>query len=746
MPETKAALIVANWTYEDSDLRQLSAPANDAEALARVLRDPRLCGFEVTTLLNRPSREACEQIERFFIDRKRDDLLLLYFSCHGIKDDDGLLYFAAPDTRLIEHSRPLRSTALSADFVRSVMRASNSRRQVLMLDCCYSGAFAGAMLSKGDKSVGVRDQFEQGRGMVVMTASDALQYSFEGDSVAGQAVNSIFTRVLVRGIETGEADHDRDGTISLDELYDYVYDRVVRENPNQRPKKWDLGVEGRIIVAQTAIVRSSELQPDLAAAVTNSLSFVRLGAVAELAKLLNGPHKGLAAAAREALEKLAGDDSRQVSAAAEAALGKGTVPADPPVAARPPAPPPVVPTPHAEPVRSSPPRSAPSPKPVPPPAPPQQAPAARTKRAPEEKKVAPSKARAAVPSAPPLTRIPQRVETPSAQPPAESVPATHSAPWMKIVAGLLVFAFAAFMVYRALTKNQDTGTSTTQQQQGETQSEKNQSKPSVTTPVVLERPPFDYTYDGAQAEDTRLRLSLVGPGPNPGSPGLPTFTVPNAFRQEQGNVPSQIPTQQGGFMLVKAIRNQASSERPNGEWLLCIYGRNFAEGRFLTAFNLKSGKVEFAFDFSQYVTPPKYVEADREFVNEAVKWAQVKGNILYVSTAHSTYAKSSYGQNAYLTAIDIKTGRLLWQSQPLVSNSSNFLLHRDAIISGYGFTQEPHFLYVLNQKDGRVVQTLPTRKSVDTILNEGDTVYVHTYDQDLVYKASEQPARANVKD
>ena len=157
MPETKAALIVANWTYEDSDLRQLSAPANDAQALARVLRDPRLCGFEVTTLLNRPSREACEQIERFFIDRKRDDLLLLYFSCHGIKDDDGLLYFAAPDTRLIEHSRPLRSTALSADFVRSVMRASASRRQVLMLDCCYSGAFAGAMLSKGDKSVGVRD-------------------------------------------------------------------------------------------------------------------------------------------------------------------------------------------------------------------------------------------------------------------------------------------------------------------------------------------------------------------------------------------------------------------------------------------------------------------------------------------------------------------------------------------------------------------------------------------------------------
>ena len=629
--------------------------------------------------------------------------------------------------------------------------------------------------------------------MVVMTASDALQYSFEGDSVAGQAVNSIFTRVLVRGIETGEADHDRDGTISLDELYDYVYDRVVRENPNQRPKKWDLGVEGRIIVAQTAIVRASELQPDLAAAVTNSLSFVRLGAVAELANLLNGPHKGMAAAAREALEKLAGDDSRQVSAAAEAALGKGTVAVEPAAPAPPPNPPAVVPTAHAEPVRSSPPRAA-AQKPIPPPDAPPQTPAARTKRAPEEKKTPPKtggaapsasrglripgrvetppeqargaaasaprglhirglvetppeQVRGAATSAPPVTRIPERVETPPPQVRAETPPPGPSAPWIKIVAGLLVFAFAAFLVYRAITKNQETGTSTTQQQQGEKQSEKAQIKPSVTAPVVLERPPFDYTYDGAPVEATRLRLSLIGPGPNPGSPDLPTFTVPNAFRQEQGNVPSQIPTQQGGLMLVKAIRNQASPERPNAELLLCVYGRNFAEGRFLTGFNLKSGKVEFAFDFSQYVIPPKYVEADRDFVNESIKWAQVKGNILYVSTAHSTYAKSSYGQNGYLSAIEVKTGRLLWQSQPLVSNSSNFLLYRDAIISGYGFTQEPHFLYVLNQKDGRVVQTLPTRKSVDTILNDGETIYVHTYDQDLVYKASEQPAaRANVKD
>lgn len=47
----------------------------------------------------------------------------------------------------------------------------------------------------------------------------------------------MFTRFLVEGLTTGEADLDSDGGISLDELYSYVYDRVIEEMPQQRPKK-----------------------------------------------------------------------------------------------------------------------------------------------------------------------------------------------------------------------------------------------------------------------------------------------------------------------------------------------------------------------------------------------------------------------------------------------------------------------------------------------------------------------------
>jgi Caspase domain len=763
MPETKAALIVANWKYEDADLRQLVAPANDAEALAGILRNPNICGFQVTTLLNRTSRETCEQIERFFLDRKRDDLVLLYFSCHGIKDDDGLLYFAAPDTRLIEHSRPLRSTALSADFVRSVMRASNSRRQVLMLDCCYSGAFASAMLGKGNKSAGVKDQFEQGRGMVVMTASDALQYSFEGGSVAGEPVNSIFTRVMVKGIETGEADHDRDGTITLDELYDYVYERVVEENPNQRPKKWDLGVEGRIVLAKTPVVRPAELAPELVAAIGSPLSRVRVGAVGELVDLLNGRHKGLAASARQALEKLAGDDSRQVSAAAEAALGRpsrqsapalspielaelspgelralsrSSAPSEQPTGPVPA--PPAARTPF-EPAPSAPaaPRSSGSSNVphVP------RAAAAPPARAPDRAIPLPPK-----PKPEPRVRIaPISAEDPRREePPASPVGAGKSllkppSIFRRILPyGLLACVLAGLFI--AFWHRPEPAPQRSSQQVQTQAPAKSSAAPAVVTTLALPAPPFDYYAAVPRADDTNVRLMQLSSTPNQitddeewfgnNDLSLATYTVPNVFKQEAGNLPPQVPAKLGDDIIIKAIKQDNN--------VLCIYGRNYGSGRYLTQVNLDTGKVNFAFDFHEFMHPPKYLNADREFVEETLHWAQVKDNVLYVSTGHNTYARSSYGQNAYLNAIETSTGRLLWRSKPLISNSANFLLYENAIITGYGFTDEQHFLYVVNQKDGRVVQTIPVRKSPSYILNKGDAIHVRTYDANLLFKATGQ--------
>ncbi|MCP4541180.1 MAG: SUMF1/EgtB/PvdO family nonheme iron enzyme [Chloroflexi bacterium] len=313
----RLALIIASYKYQDDSLRQLVAPAQDAEALAQVLQDPDVGDFQVQTLLNKPSHEVNRAIEAFFINRKRDDLLLLYFSGHGIKDDWGRLYFATTDTH---HSTP-RTTAIPASLVNDVMTDSRSRRQVLLLDCCYSGAFA---RKKADQAVGVQEQVG-GRGRVVLTSSNAVQYSFEGDEVKGEGVRSVFTSALVRGLETGEADRDKDGRISLDELYDYVYERVIDETSKQRPKMF-ADIEGKIVIARNPhlVVEPAKLPTELQQAIENRYAGVRAGAVSELEHLLQGSDEGLALAARQALMLLAEDDSRSVSAAATAILAAYT--------------------------------------------------------------------------------------------------------------------------------------------------------------------------------------------------------------------------------------------------------------------------------------------------------------------------------------------------------------------------------------------------------------------------------------
>lgn len=329
------ALIVAGYEFQDPGLRRLRAPAHDAEALSSVLNNPAIGDFTVRTLLNEPAPVINEAIEEFFADRKPDDLLLLHFSGHGVKDEEGELYFATAATKL----NRLGATAVSADFVNKRMNRSRSRRIVLLLDCCYAGAFGRGMVPRAGKQMDIQEHFG-GRGRAVITASNASEYAFEGADLAdSDPTPSVFTSALVEGLKTGDADADQDGFVGLDELYEYVYDKVRRTTPNQTPGKWTFDLQGDLRIAKRGrpVTRPSALPTELQAAIDHPLAGVRAGAVTELTRLLTARHGGIALAARMALERLSDDDSRDVSSRAAAALE--TVE---PVAAEPVAPEPVV--------------------------------------------------------------------------------------------------------------------------------------------------------------------------------------------------------------------------------------------------------------------------------------------------------------------------------------------------------------------------------------------------------------------
>jgi formylglycine-generating enzyme required for sulfatase activity len=315
----RLALIIANSEFDDPKLAQLVTPGRDAEALAQVLSDPAIGGFDVTLLVNRTLREVRAQIGRLYWRRKKDDLLLLYYSGHGIKDDYGDLYLAVKDTE----AEVASATALDAAFVCDQLDKSSSQRKVVVLDCCHSGAFARGAKALGT-SAGTQEAFAgSGYGRVILTASNAVEYAWEGGKPLGEAATSVFTHFVVEGLQTGAADRDGDGEVSLDELYDYVYEQVITSGlSKQTPQKWAQKVEGRIIIAQNPrpVVKVAELLPELQQAIESPFAGIRQGAVSELERLLRGSDKGLALVARKALTRLADDDSRRVSAAATRAL------------------------------------------------------------------------------------------------------------------------------------------------------------------------------------------------------------------------------------------------------------------------------------------------------------------------------------------------------------------------------------------------------------------------------------------
>ena len=77
-------------------------------------------------------------------------------------------------------------------------------------------------------------------------------------------------------------------------------------------------------------------------------------------------------------------------------------------------------------------------------------------------------------------------------------------------------------------------------------------------------------------------------------------------------------------------------------------------------------------------------------------WARQLGRTLVVQTAHLGYASGSANRNGYLTGIELDTGRVRWRSPSLVANAGNFVLTRGLVVSGYGFTAERDWLYLVD--------------------------------------------------
>ncbi|HSG43236.1 MAG TPA: hypothetical protein VLA72_08785, partial [Anaerolineales bacterium] len=180
--------------------------------------------------------------------------------------------------------------------------------------------------AKSNNAVGqsvdsIRPFKPSGYGKIIITASESMQYAFDGKHVEGQIQNSLFTHQLIEGIQSGRADTDNDGLIDIDELYQFAYEHVTSQ---QTPNISSTSQEGKIYIGlnPNPKVQLAQLSNQLQQAMLSETRLHRQGAVSELSRLLKSADPSVALSAEMALQKMVRDDSKSVADFAQEALNQ----------------------------------------------------------------------------------------------------------------------------------------------------------------------------------------------------------------------------------------------------------------------------------------------------------------------------------------------------------------------------------------------------------------------------------------
>ena len=174
-------------------------------------------------------------VEEFFGTRRMGDLALLYYSGHGLMGelDRESVFLAATDTR----REQLHTTAVDTDGVlRHLLNITRASQKVVLLDCCFSGAFGARNRFRG----GVREEPRRGmrqQGTFILTSSTHARAA----KTQGDDRPSVFTEAVLTGLRGAAVTPNGELWITTNDLARYVQGQLARD-PHRRPVESSEGV------------------------------------------------------------------------------------------------------------------------------------------------------------------------------------------------------------------------------------------------------------------------------------------------------------------------------------------------------------------------------------------------------------------------------------------------------------------------------------------------------------------------
>jgi hypothetical protein len=166
--------------------------------------------------------------------RKGQTDVYVFYSGHGLPSDDGASLYLLPhgvDRQFLDR------TAIKQSELVSALQAGNPKSVTLFMDACYSGQIrTGETLLASARPISIQPKASTfPSNFTVLSASAPEQIA----SSSPDLKHGIFSYYLMKGME-GEADLNKDGRITVEEMQSYLKEAVGRKamalNRTQQPQ------------------------------------------------------------------------------------------------------------------------------------------------------------------------------------------------------------------------------------------------------------------------------------------------------------------------------------------------------------------------------------------------------------------------------------------------------------------------------------------------------------------------------
>ncbi|MGQ7848064.1 caspase family protein [Granulosicoccus sp. 3-233] len=283
------AIIVGITEYQDESLN-LAYAHRDAEELYNLLLTPAGGAFEPDNicLLTNPVRfPAAKEATRdnilaalrsFLKKPAKEDLVLIYFACHGAPDPDrrNVVYLLGHDTDPAD----IAATAIPMSSIKIALSDNlHAERVVLIADTCHSAAVGGDHLTRGVGDAAIVNAYldelgKSTKSFALLSSAETNESSLEAERWGGG--HGVFTHFLLEGLR-GKA--QRNGVVPVGVLFEYVRREVIRETGER----------------QHPVIGNNDFDRDLPLAIVGGLNAredYRLGCcLNQLGWLLNEPER-----------------------------------------------------------------------------------------------------------------------------------------------------------------------------------------------------------------------------------------------------------------------------------------------------------------------------------------------------------------------------------------------------------------------------------------------------------------------